>query len=63
MLLLDSNVCIDVLRGRSDVVARFKPIETLGAAPGAALNWAVVPMLAAMLWWSLCCERAPEPDG
>jgi len=46
-----------------DVAARLKPIETLGTAPGAALNWAVVPVLAAMLWWSLCCERAPAPHG
>ena len=46
-----------------DVAARLKPIETLGTAPGAALNWAFVPVLGAMLWWSLCCERAPEPDG
>ena len=44
-----------------DVAARLKPLETLGTAPGAALNWAVVPVLAAMLWWSLCHEREPEP--
>ncbi len=46
-----------------DVAARLKPLETLGTAPGAALNWAVVPVLAAMLWWSLCTEREPEPGG
>ena len=44
-----------------DVAGRLKPLETLGTAPGAALNWAVVPVLAAMLWWSLCPERDPEP--
>ena len=31
--LLDTNVCIDVLRGRPDVVARFKA-DAVEAAPG-----------------------------
>ena len=46
-----------------DVAGRLKPIETLGTAPGAALNWVVVPVLATMLWWSLCREREPEAGG
>ena len=46
-----------------DVAGRLKPLETLGTAPGAALNWVVVPVLAAMLWWSLCREREPEAGG
>ena len=45
------------------VAGHLKPLETLGTAPGAALNWAVVPVLAVMLWWSLCSEREPEPGG
>lgn len=41
----------------------LKPIETLGTAPGAVMNDLVVPVLAVMLWWSLCParERMPAP--
>jgi hypothetical protein len=39
-----------LLRGLS---GGLKPIETIGTAPGAALNWAVVPVLAVMWWLSL----------
>jgi hypothetical protein len=37
----------------------LKPIETLGTAPGAVMNELVVPVLAVMLWWSLCPARGP----
>jgi hypothetical protein len=40
--------------GLRELAGRLKPLETLGTAPGAALNWAVVPVVAAMLWSSLC---------
>jgi hypothetical protein len=43
-----------VLRG---VSGTLKPLETMGTAPGAALNWVVVPILAVMLWISLCPAR------
>jgi hypothetical protein len=36
-----------------DLSGRLKPIETLGTAPGAALNWAIVPVLAVVWWLSL----------
>jgi hypothetical protein len=39
----------------------LKPIETLGSAPGAAMNDLVVPVLAVVLWWSLC--PAPRRRG
>jgi hypothetical protein len=40
--------------GLRELAGSLKPIETLGTAPGAALNWAVVPVVAVMLWLSLC---------
>jgi hypothetical protein len=40
---------------------RLKPIETLGSAPGAVMNELVVPVLAVMLWWSLCPARDHTP--
>jgi hypothetical protein len=43
--------------GLRELAGRLKPIETLGTAPGAALNWAVVPVVAVMLWLSLCPVR------
>ena len=52
-----------VLRG---FAGHLKPIETIGTAPGAALNWFVVPLMAVLLWLSLCetgratSERAPD---
>lgn len=45
--------------GLRELAGRLKPLETLGTAPGAALNWAVVPVVGAMLWLSLC----PAGDG
>jgi len=35
----------------------LKPLETIGTAPGAALNWMVVPVLAVAWWRSLCPMR------
>ncbi len=32
----------------------LKPIETIGTAPGAALNWYAVPILAVLLYLALC---------
>jgi len=32
----------------------LKPIETMGTAPGAALNWFAVPILAVVLYLALC---------
>ncbi len=40
-----------------EVAGRLKPIETIGTAPGAALNLLVIPVLALTLWWSLCPAR------
>jgi hypothetical protein len=33
---------------------RLKPLETMGTAPGAALNWYAVPILAVLLYLALC---------
>jgi hypothetical protein len=45
------------LRG---LAGHLKPITTVGTAPGAALNWVVLPVLAGLLWLSLCpARRAP----
>ena len=41
-----------------EISGRLKPVETLGTAPGAALNWAVVPVLAIVFWRSLRSRRA-----
>ncbi len=47
-----------------DVAARLKPLETVGTAPGAALNWLVVPVLAVVLWLSFGpWRRRGEADG
>jgi len=40
-----------VLRG---LAGHLKPIETIGTAPGAALNWVVLPIMLVSLWLSLC---------
>ena len=49
------------LRG---LAGHLKPIKTLGTAPGVAMNWAVVPVLAVMLWLSLCpASSRPSTDG
>jgi hypothetical protein len=39
------------LRGFS---GHMKPVVTLGTAPGAALNWVAVPVVAAVLYLALC---------
>jgi hypothetical protein len=44
-----------VLRGLS---GRLKPIETVGTAPGAALNWVVLPVLVVLLYLSLCSAES-----
>ena len=35
----------------------LKPLETIGTAPGAALNWFAVPVLAILLYLALCPAR------
>lgn len=42
------------LRG---LAGHLKPITTMGTAPGAALNWVVLPVLVVLLWLSLCPAR------
>ena len=42
------------LRG---LAGHLKPITTMGTAPGAALNWMVLPLLVVLLWLSLCPAR------
>jgi hypothetical protein len=36
------------------LAGQLKPIETMGTAPGAALNWYAVPVLAVLLYLGLC---------
>jgi len=36
------------------LAGHLKPLETIGTAPGAALNWYAVPVLAVMLYLALC---------
>jgi len=36
------------------LAGRLKPLTTMGTAPGATLNWVVVPFLLVALWLSLC---------
>jgi hypothetical protein len=36
------------------LAGQLKPIETMGTAPGAALNWYAVPVLAVLLYLALC---------
>ena len=43
------------LRGLS---GHLKPILTLGTAPGAALNWFAVPVVAVTLYLALCTVEA-----
>lgn len=43
-----------VLRG---LAGHLKPVTTMGTAPGAALNWLVLPILAFFLYLSLCPAR------
>ena len=46
------------LRGIS---GHLKPISTLATAPGAALNWYVVPVVAVTLYLSLCTAEERRP--
>ena len=46
------------LRGMS---GHLKPIVTMGTAPGAALNWYVVPVVAVTLYLSLCTAETRRP--
>lgn len=36
------------------LAGHLKPFATMGTAPGAALNWMVVPVVLVALWLSLC---------
>jgi hypothetical protein len=36
------------------LAGHMKPLQTIGTAPGAALNWVVVPVIGVALWLSLC---------
>ena len=54
-----------VLRG---FAGHLKSIETIGTAPGAALNWLIVSVMLVLLWTSLCTTRltadgAPVADA
>jgi hypothetical protein len=48
--IIATLLCEPFLRGLSGYL---KPIETLGVAPGAALNWVSVPILLATLYLAL----------
>lgn len=48
------------LRG---LAGQLKPVTTMGAAPGAALNWLVLPGLAILLWLSLCPATRSSGGG
>lgn len=43
------------------ISGHLKPIVTLGTAPGAALNWVVVPVVAATLYLALCPAEEQAP--
>ena len=49
-----------VLRSLS---GHLKPLETVGTAPGAALNWLIVPVMGVLLWLSLCPARRKGRSG
>jgi hypothetical protein len=36
------------------LAGHLKPLETIGTAPGAALNWYAIPILAVLLYLALC---------
>jgi hypothetical protein len=36
------------------LAGHLKPLDTMGTAPGAALNWFAVPVLAVLLYLALC---------
>lgn len=40
----------------------LKPLTMMGMAPGAALNWMVLPVMAGLLWLSLCPARRSAED-
>jgi len=50
-LILAACLVEPFMRG---LAGHVKPIETLGTAPGAALDWVVVPVLAVVLCLALC---------
>ena len=39
------------------LAGNLKPVETMGTAPGAALNWFAVPILAVLLYLALCLAQ------
>lgn len=55
-LVLAVFVAEPCLRG---LAGHLKPVTTVGPAPGAALNWVVLPALVALPWLSLCPARGP----
>jgi len=56
-LIIATLLCEPFLRGLS---GHLKPIETVGVAPGAALNWASVPILLAGLYLALWVSQTAE---
>lgn len=44
-----------VLRG---LAGHLKPVTTMGTAPGAEINWLVLPVMAFFLYLSLCPRRS-----
>ena len=55
LLVFSAEPC---LRG---FAGHLKHLTTVGTAPGAALNWVVLPVLVALLWLSLCPARHVRP--
>lgn len=50
--------------GLRSLAGHLKPITTVGTAPGAVLNGAVVPVLMIALWLALCpVDAAPREAG
>jgi hypothetical protein len=47
--------------GLRGLAGHLKPVMTMGTAPGAALNWVVLPVLGVLLWLSLC-TAGDEPS-
>ena len=43
------------------ISGQLKPILTLGTAPGAALNWFFVPVVALTLYLALCSAKERKP--
>jgi hypothetical protein len=43
------------------LAGQLKPIETMGTAPGAALNWVIVPVIALLLYLALCPADRGSP--